>query len=172
MVLCFDETKAHSAGTVRDLRHGEDGGARAARRRSHYEVRRVAGTEGWRRLHGRPRNPSISRARNDRGQDRSGATKLSPRGCARDLLSDGLLSKPSRRAGTSLAHRSDALRDLLSVSWRLTLPKARKRKRTGIVLTTSGATVHHIRCVCGNPCNRRSGGPLPHERTKMLVSPV
>jgi hypothetical protein len=30
----------------------------------------------------------------------------------------------------------DALRDLLSVSWRLTLPKARKRKRTGIVLTT------------------------------------
>jgi hypothetical protein len=30
----------------------------------------------------------------------------------------------------------DALRDLLSVAWRLTLPKARKRKRTGIVLTT------------------------------------
>src|SRR5438093_12664217 len=36
----------------------------------------------------------------------------------------------------------------------------------------SGATLRHIKCVCGKPCNKRIGGPDPYERTKMMVSPV
>jgi len=35
-----------------------------------------------------------------------------------------------------------------------------------------GATLRHIRCVCGKPCNKRSGDPELVQRTKMLVSPV
>src|SRR5437867_8340585 len=37
---------------------------------------------------------------------------------------------------------------------------------------SSGATLRHIKCVCGKPCNKRIGGPDPYERTKMMVSPV
>jgi hypothetical protein len=36
----------------------------------------------------------------------------------------------------------------------------------------SGATLRHIRCVCGKPCSNKIAGPEPDRRTKMLVSPV
>src|SRR5690348_13629048 len=36
----------------------------------------------------------------------------------------------------------------------------------------SGATRCHAICVCGNPCNSRSGGPLPPMRRKTSASPV
>jgi hypothetical protein len=48
--LCFDETKA---GTRRRFQNGQKSGAHVAKRRSRDEVRRVAGTETGRRLHGR-----------------------------------------------------------------------------------------------------------------------
>src|SRR5882724_2336098 len=34
------------------------------------------------------------------------------------------------------------------------------------------ATACHIKCVSGNPCSNRTGGPLPLRRMKMLVSPT
>jgi len=37
---------------------------------------------------------------------------------------------------------------------------------------SSGATPRHIRCVWGKPCNSRTGGPDPDQRTKMPVSAV
>jgi hypothetical protein len=30
----------------------------------------------------------------------------------------------------------------------------------------------HIRCVCGKPCSKSTGGPDPARRTRILVSPV
>lgn len=40
------------------------------------------------------------------------------------------------------------------------------------LLASSGATLRHIRWVCGNPCSRRIGDPDPDQRTQILVSPV
>jgi hypothetical protein len=35
---------------------------------------------------------------------------------------------------------------------------------------SKGATYRHIKCVCGNPCSKRTAGPDPKRRRKILVS--
>src|SRR5215469_17276358 len=35
---------------------------------------------------------------------------------------------------------------------------------------SKGATERHIKCVCGNPCSKRTAGPDPKRRRKILVS--
>jgi len=103
--MCVYEAKAASADPGGHFRNGQDSGARAVRRRSNHEVRRIAGTEGGRLLHGVPGNSSLGGTRVAGGQGRLRGTRMAPGGCARDLLRDGLLPTPSRRAGASVANR-------------------------------------------------------------------
>jgi hypothetical protein len=125
--VCFDDTKAGRADTGRSFRDGQDGGAGAVRRRSNDEVRRIAGTEGGWLLHGRDGNSPLGGAGYARGQ-------VQFRGLLEDApetyyVTDYYGSYPIVLARLSQLDR-DALRDLLSVSWRLTLAKTRNRRRT------------------------------------------
>jgi hypothetical protein len=50
-------------------------------------------------------------------------------------------------------------------------PYPRRSAQTTVKERASrGATDRHIKCVCGKPCSRRTGGPEPRWRKKMLAS--